>query len=62
METSGLHADIDSPLVWAAHPVRLLQAALQKPQAGGWRPADQHREERLSWPRRWRSGAAPSHR
>eukprot|EP00966_Prymnesium_polylepis_P140278 3240150-Prymnesium_polylepis.1 len=33
--TTGLHADIDSPLVWAAHPVRLLQAALQKPVAGG---------------------------
>ena len=27
--------DIDSPLVWAAHPVRLFQAALQKPVAGG---------------------------
>ena len=35
METSGLHADIDSPRVWAAHPVRLLQAALREPVAGG---------------------------
>ena len=35
METSGLHADIDSPLAWASRPVRLLQAALREPVAGG---------------------------
>eukprot|EP00966_Prymnesium_polylepis_P091933 2128084-Prymnesium_polylepis.1 len=35
METSGLHAVIDSPLAWASCPVHLLQAALQEPVAGG---------------------------
>jgi hypothetical protein len=35
METSGLHAIIDSPLAWASRPVRLLQAALREPVAGG---------------------------
>eukprot|EP00966_Prymnesium_polylepis_P174498 4037828-Prymnesium_polylepis.1 len=31
-------------------------------EAGGRRPVDQHREERLSCPRRRRSGAASSYR
>eukprot|EP00966_Prymnesium_polylepis_P292184 6747451-Prymnesium_polylepis.1 len=35
MEAIGLHADIDSPLAWASRPVRLLQAALREPVAGG---------------------------
>ena len=35
METDHLHAIFDSPLVRAAHPLRLSQAALREPVADG---------------------------
>jgi hypothetical protein len=35
METDHLHALFDSPLVWAAHPLRLSHVALREPVAGG---------------------------
>eukprot|EP00966_Prymnesium_polylepis_P101530 2351272-Prymnesium_polylepis.1 len=50
MEMIDLHATHRSPLAWAARPVRLPTAALQR--AGGRRPADEHRAGRLRRPPR----------
>eukprot|EP00966_Prymnesium_polylepis_P320945 7377284-Prymnesium_polylepis.1 len=59
MEMSHLHALIESALIQAARPVRDSSVALQKPVASG-QPTNIVKN--FSWPRRWRSGAAPSRR